>query len=115
MWPKRIFVRKAATETAEAVLKLTIGTRTTVNASQLRSVGRQSLESGRMQRVRELTNPSAVAEGPVRVTPDGVIVSGHHRARVWAERGQNIEVEVVAAPPGYGLGGSKPILDLPVH
>lgn len=111
----KLFGRKAVTEAVETTFTLTVGTRTTINAAQLRSVARQSLEAGRLRSVRELADPSAVNEGVVKVTRDGVIVSGHHRARAWAEQGRQIEVEVVQTPPGYSVSGSRPILELPVN
>ena len=57
--------------------------------------------------------PSGIRRfSPVRVTPDGVIIDGHRIARVAAEVGKLIEVQVVSIsqrPAG------ELILDLPVR
>jgi hypothetical protein len=49
---------------------------------------------------------------PVLVTPDGVIVDGHHIVRAAAEEGKLIDVRVI----GYAQSPvGEMILDLPVR
>jgi hypothetical protein len=60
---------------------------------------------------QQLLHAGMTRSTPIRVTPDGAIWDGHHAARLPAEQGRLVDVEVVdqALKPTAGS-----ILDLPV-
>jgi hypothetical protein len=95
------------------LLRLTPGTKQIVNPALLRAGNRRTLERWRIDRLKKYLDEggdiSAVDE-PLKVTKDGVIIQGHHRARLAAERGMPLEVEVVDGVMDVG----PPVTELPV-
>jgi|SRR5579884_334147 len=82
-----------------------------VDATQLLS-SRTDLSQLRLARQRALVLAGTPRHTPIEVTPDGVIWDGHHAVRVAAERGETVDVLVVAVrvPPS-----GMTILLLPVR
>lgn len=66
-----------------------------VNPRTLRPGARRMLDRGRYRRI--VDDLGGGIREPLQVTREGVIVQGHHRARVAAERGLRVDVEVVDA------------------
>jgi hypothetical protein len=73
---------------------------------------RPELVRGRLDLQRALVSAGQARFSPIQVTPDGVIWDGHHGARVAAELGLSINVNIVnVAVQPVGLL----LLDLPVR
>jgi hypothetical protein len=82
-----------------------------VDAAQLLA-SRTDLDPSRLARQRALIQAGTPRLTPIQATTDGVIWDGHHAVRAAAERGETVDVLVVAAlVPPTGLT----ILQLPVR
>ena len=73
---------------------------------------RTDLIRARVEHQRALLRAGTRRHSPVQVTPDGVIIDGHHMARAAAEEGKMIDVAVV---PWSEAPSGDSILNLPVR
>jgi len=75
--------------------------------------GKQVLEQSRLDLQQSLMDQGITRTTPIRVQPDGVIWDGNHAARLAADAGVPVNVQVVPLPtiPNTSKG---PIQDLPV-
>jgi|GEM_PF-6214259 len=110
-----LFRRSSKTPLAPA-LNLAAGTKQLVNPNALRAGEQQTLDPARLNSIRDWLNRGGTLKGleaseKVVVNTEGVIVRGHHRAYVAAERGLSIEVEVVSIPMKAG----SPVTQLPLR
>ena len=82
-----------------------------VDPGALRAGSQQVLDATRLAAQMELLRTGTARHTPIMVTPEGVIVDGHHAVRAAAELGRTVDVEIVALEVPAGEAAS----DLPVY
>lgn len=86
-----------------------------VDPLTLRPAHATSLVRRRLEAQRELIRAGTRRTSPIFVTPDGVIIDGHHGTRAAAEAGLPVEIEVREMAPGCPLPAlAASILDLEI-
>jgi RHS repeat-associated protein len=95
-----LFRRPVARQVVARPVNLIAGTRQAVNRQSLLAGSQRTLDPARLDSIRNFLNSGGAlkdleAAEKLVVNTQGVIVRGHHRAFVAAERGLTVEVEVI--------------------
>ncbi len=83
---------------------------TAINPASLRGRVAHVLGENRLEKQREFRRLGFLPNAVMAVTPNGVVLEGHHRCRVAWELGESVDMLVTDAEEEPGL----PIPDLPV-